>query len=86
VRPYVVGGVGLIKSHVNFDVDSLVSTDGNNAGWDVGGGLVAGTSRIGLRGDIRRFKTFGELPLGFLPLGDDQLKFWRASVGLFLGF
>lgn len=83
VRPYVIGGIGLIKAHV--DVSSLVSADDNNFGWDIGGGLILGTSRVGVRGDLRRFKTFGDLSLGLLP-ENEPLEFWRATAGLFLGF
>jgi opacity protein-like surface antigen len=86
VQPYVAGGIGLIKTHVDFNVSSLVSTSDNNLGWDVGGGLVIGTSHVGIRGDLRRFKTFGDLSLGPVPVSGAPLKFWRATAGLFLGF
>jgi opacity protein-like surface antigen len=86
VRPYGAFGLGLIKTHVNFDVASLVSTSDNNFGWDIGGGLVIGTSHLGVRGDLRRFKTFGDLSLGILPISGEPLKFWRATAGLYLGF
>ncbi len=86
VRPYVIGGVGLLKSHVDFTTSSLASTSNNNLGWDIGGGLIIGTSHIGVRGDLRRFKTFGDLSFGILPISGMPLQFWRASAGLFLGF
>jgi opacity protein-like surface antigen len=86
IRPYLVGGIGLIKAHVDFTTSSLASTDDNNLGWDLGGGLVVGTSHLGVRGDIRRIKTFGDLSLGPLPVSDEPLQFWRATAGLFLGF
>ena len=86
IRPYVVGGLGLIKSHVDFSTSSLASTSDNNLGWDMGVGVVVGTSHIGVRGDLRRFKTFGDLSLGPLPISGEPLQFWRASAGLFLGF
>ena len=40
VRPYALAGVGLIKSHVELTAASLFTTDNNDVGWDVGGGLV----------------------------------------------
>ncbi len=86
VRPYVVGGLGLIKSHVDFDVSSIVSTDDNNFGYDLGAGVKVGASRLGIRGDVRRFKTFGDVSLGGLPISGESLRFWRATAGLYLGF
>lgn len=40
MRPYALAGVGLIKSHVELTAASLFTTDNNDVGWDVGGGLV----------------------------------------------
>src|SRR5215831_133294 len=39
VRPYVLAGVGLIKTHTEFTTAALLSTDNNNFGWDIGGGV-----------------------------------------------
>jgi opacity protein-like surface antigen len=87
IRPYVVGGLGLIKSHVDFDVSSLVSADDNNLGYDLGGGLtIAFGDHVGVRGDLRRFRTFGDVSLGGLPISGESLDFWRAAGGLYLGF
>jgi Outer membrane protein beta-barrel domain len=86
VRPYLVGGVGLIKSHVDFDVSSIVSTTDNNLGYDLGLGLTVGAGHLGVRGDLRRFKTFGDLSLGSLPISGESLNFWRATAGIYLGF
>jgi opacity protein-like surface antigen len=87
VRPYVVGGVGLIKTKVEFSPASLLETSNNGFGWDLGGGLVVGSEHVGIRGDIRYFHSFKDLEvLGFPLGGDTKLDFGRASVGLFLGF
>jgi hypothetical protein len=40
VRPYVLAGIGLIKTHVELTTASVFTTDNNNLGWDVGGGLM----------------------------------------------
>ena len=87
VRPYVVGGVGLIKAKVEFTPGSLLNTSNNGFGWDIGGGLTVGGEHVGIRGDIRYFHSFKDLEvLGFSVGGDTKLDFGRASVGLFLGF
>ena len=87
VRPYVAGGVGLIKAKVDFTTGSLLNTSNNGFGWDLGGGVIVGGKHAGIRGDIRYFHSFKELEvLGFSLGGDTKLDFGRASVGLFLGF
>jgi hypothetical protein len=37
VRPYVLAGIGLIKTHVELTTASVFTTDNNNLEWDVGG-------------------------------------------------
>ena len=59
IRPYVVGGVGLIRTNVQdaaalFDVNTK-----NDFGFDVGGGVMGFFStNVGLRGDVRYFRGF----------------------------
>jgi hypothetical protein len=92
VRPYVLGGIGLIRPHVSSLTGSLagalpgVGTTGKNAlGYDIGGGVTGMFGRhIGIRGDVRRFHTFQGLNL--IIFKGQQLDFWRASAGLALGF
>jgi hypothetical protein len=87
VRPYVTGGIGLIKAKVEFTPNSLLNTDNNGFGWNLGGGLTVGSDHVGIRGDVRFFHSFKDLEvLGFSLGGNTKLDFGRASVGLFLGF
>jgi len=87
VRPYVVGGLGLIKANVEFTPNSLLEASNNGLGWDLGGGLIIGSRNIGVRGDIRYFHSFKDLEFaGFDLGGDTKLDFGRATVGLFVGF
>ena len=87
VRPYALAGLGLIKTHVEFTPSSVLTSDNNNLGWDVGGGVAAFFgAHAGVRGDIRYFHAFQDLnALGFT-LSDMKLDFGRASVGLVLTF
>ena len=86
VRPFVLGGVGLIKSHVELTAGSLLDAS-NNFGWDLGGGLMfMFGDHVGVRGDLRRIQSFqNQTILGF-SLADEKLKFNRATAGLVLGF
>jgi hypothetical protein len=87
VRPYVVGGVGLIRPHVSSLTGSLTSLGGgkNAFGYDLGGGVAGLFGRhFGIRGDIRKFETMQNVTL--LVFTGQKLKFWRASAGIVLAF
>ena len=87
VRPYVLGGVGLIKTHVEFSPSSLLTTSNNSFGWDVGGGvMVFFGGRVGVRGDIRYYHAFQDQTLLGISLGDTKLNFGRAAAALVLKF
>jgi opacity protein-like surface antigen len=80
VHPFVVGGVGLIRSHASLALTDLV-TSKNAFGYDLGGGVIISLGRrLGVRGDIRRFSTFEDLTLFVFTGG--KLNFTRATVGL----
>jgi len=88
VQPYVVAGVGLIKSHVDLTTTSVFTTNNNAFGWDVGGGVIGFVSKhVGLRGDVRYFHAFNELSLLGLTVGDaTKVDFGRASAGVIFRF
>jgi opacity protein-like surface antigen len=80
VQPYGLIGLGLVRPHMTFDSESL--TVGKNAfGYDYGGGInIFLTHGLGLRGDVRRIKTFDNVTLGVF--GSDKIMFWRGSAGV----
>ena len=89
VRPYIVGGVGLIRTNVQ-DISEIFSINTkNDFGLDIGGGVMGFFSNnVGLRGDVRYFRGFrgtsdSDSTTG-LALSD--FKFWRGSLGLSLKF
>jgi opacity protein-like surface antigen len=89
VHPYVLGGIGLMKTHVDFSTSTLVDTNNNNLAWDIGGGVaVFFSGHVGVRGDIRHFHSFQSMtiPLVGTPLGDARLTFGRASGALVFRF
>jgi opacity protein-like surface antigen len=81
-RPYFVGGIGLIRSSVQ-DVDEFFDvTTKNDFGFDVGGGVMAFfSSNIGIRGDVRYFRSFNGSSDNVTGLGVSDFNFWRGSVG-----
>jgi opacity protein-like surface antigen len=87
VRPYVLGGLGLMKSHIELTAGNIFTSDNNNFAWDVGGGLmVLFGDHVGVRGDLRFFHAFQNLNLGVITLSSPKLDFGRASAGLVLKF
>jgi opacity protein-like surface antigen len=87
VRPYLTGGVGLIKSHISADAAVLLDSSNNDFGWNFGGGLMIFMGEnIGVRGDIRHFHAFQDLEILDFPLSDTKLDFGRASAALVFRF
>ena len=84
LRPYAVGGFGLIHSGILYnDVPVLGTVDDNSLGFNVGGGAIGFlTPRTGVRFELRHFRTFdrhvNELSGELLP----RLSFWRFTVGV----
>ena len=82
LRPYFVGGAGLLRLAVNEAVDTFDFTR-NVTGFDIGGGVTGFlTKRIGLNWDVRHFRGSGFPPESGLSDGPEQLSFWRANMAL----
>jgi opacity protein-like surface antigen len=88
VRPYVVGGVGLIRSNVGDVGDLFDAQSKNDFGFDVGGGVMGFfNSNVGLRGDVRYFRSFrGSDSDALTGLALSDFNFWRGSVGVSFKF
>jgi len=87
VQPYGLIGLGLIKSHVEFSSASLLNSDNNDFGWDLGGGLIVFVApHVGVRGDIRYFHAFQNLQVLGISLGETKLDFGRAAAGVVFRF
>jgi opacity protein-like surface antigen len=87
VRPYVSGGGGLIKTRVDDVGQFFEEIDNNNFGFDVGGGVMGFFSdNVGLRGDIRYFRSVNNNDDNGVDLNLGDFKFWRGSVGVTLRF
>jgi hypothetical protein len=83
LRPYVVGGLGLIRarSDVVENVNFLAISE-NLFGLNIGGGAIGSlTNRTSLRFELRHFTNLGgdESAVGF---GRQRLSFWRATIGV----
>jgi hypothetical protein len=80
LRPYAIGGVGLIHSGISYVLQSPV--DDNSLGFNVGGGAIGFlTRRTGVRFELRHFRTFAREPSDFGDVGP-RVSFWRFTVGV----
>jgi opacity protein-like surface antigen len=85
VRPYVVGGVGLLRSQIDGGTLAKVSSSENMFGWDAGGGVMGFFSdHVGLRGDVRYLRGMSDLTtnVSSIDVNGDRLHFWRATIGV----
>jgi len=85
IRPYVVGGLGLIRTQIDGGSIARVSSSTNMLGWDAGGGVMGYFSdHIGVRGDLRYLRATSDFSSGIssLDLDGNRLHFWRASIGV----
>ena len=81
LRPYIVGGGGLmrVRTTTSFNVFDLAKVVPQ---VDVGVGVVAFlTPRVGVSWELRRFQSIGtdSKEVG-LSLGGESLSFWRATM------
>jgi opacity protein-like surface antigen len=97
VQPYASGGVGLIRVRGEVEVPfvgSLVSASASDLGMNVGGGIhLFPSPNIGIRGDVRYFRTIGDLDLsdfddidGLNDLPLPRIDFWRVTGGVTIRF
>jgi len=87
IRPYASGGLGLIRTHVDGG-GFFNDLDSNDLGFNVGAGVHGFfTDNIGLRGDIRYFRSLqDDEPDDAFDLALSDFDFWRATVGLTFRF
>jgi hypothetical protein len=82
IRPYVTGGAGLFRTAVT-ESDFFNHVTSNDFALNAGGGVMAFFSEhVGVRGDIRYFRTLTDDDPGEgldFELGD--LDFWKWDIG-----
>jgi len=88
IQPYGVIGLGLIRTSVEATGGS--SSDENQMGWDGGGGLmVFFGEHVGVRGEVRYYRTFEVLDLTEFPsieVNQTSLDYGRFSGGVVFKF
>ena len=83
LRPYLVGGMGLMHSGIMYRGGVLDSVNDNSLGLNVGAGAIGFlTLRTGLRFELRHFRTFERETNEASGILGPRLSFWRATVGV----
>lgn len=80
IRPYAVGGIGLLRTQVEQANGTIFDTfsSNNDLGWNMGAGLMAYVSRhVGLRGDVRYVRSTDDHGSA-----GNNFHFWRMGFGL----
>lgn len=87
VRPYASGGMGLLKSKVDGVGQFFDQIDSNDLGFNAGAGVIGFfTDNVGIRGDVRYFRSLRDNDPDGVDLRLGDFKFWRGTVGLTLKF
>jgi opacity protein-like surface antigen len=83
IRPFFTGGLGWVRSTVEFD-EELFEETSSRFGVNLGAGAVGFINEhLGLRGDIRWFKTIDDPDfVAPVQLDSDDISFWRGTAGL----
>ena len=82
LRPYVVGGLGLLQARSKHAA-GLFPVDENRLAVNFGGGAIGFvTDRTGLRFDLRYIKSASGADGPLAQPGVSRLSFWRATIGI----
>jgi hypothetical protein len=86
LRPYVVGGLGLLHA-ASDDFSDVFTFRRDLLGMTVGGGATGYfTDRVGVRFDLRYMRNLSEPDPGSVGFGPSRLRLWRATIGLSLRY
>ncbi len=85
VHPYVSGGLGIMRTKVEFSLAGLLSTSNTSLGYNIGGGvIVLLPSHLGVRVDYRNLRSASNITIAGLNLSNAKLNFSRIAFGLVL--
>jgi hypothetical protein len=87
IRPYGLAGVGVLRSDLD-SFDELIGLENTEGAWNVGGGVfIFFGAHVGMRGDIRYFRTFSDVDFGVFDVSEaNTIDFTRGSLGVVFRF
>jgi opacity protein-like surface antigen len=81
IRPYITGGAGLFRATAKED-DFFDRITSNDFAVNFGGGVMAFFSEhVGVRGDLRYFRTLTDDDANGVDFSLGDLNFWKWDVG-----
>lgn len=91
IRPYVSGGLGLLRSRIGGSAGDLFDLTANDFGMNIGAGAMGFFSpHVGLRGDVRYFRSLNGdrsfLDPFDLSSSGSRFNFWQATGGVAFKF
>jgi hypothetical protein len=83
LRPYVIGGFGMMRAYA-LDYFNVLQIDDTFLAYDFGGGAIGFvTNRVGVCWDVRRFRNVVRSgQTRGVSVDTETLSYWRASMGL----
>lgn len=86
LRPYILGGLGVMKTHFELRTSSLLTND-TAFGYNIGAGaFVFVSDHFGLRGDARYIHSFPDVTIAGFTLASSKLNYSRVSAGVVFKF
>ena len=84
IRPFVSGGLGLLRTHLEEGTLLNLSRSTNEFAYNVGAGMMGFFSQhVGMRGEVRYVRALRDTDRGSgLDFDQGRLRFWRASAGV----
>jgi hypothetical protein len=85
IRPFVTGGVGLLRTQIDGGSLTNISASDNMVGWNAGAGVMGYfNDHFGLRGDVKYLRAFEDPNTGIGIIDDNAGRFhyWRAAIGV----
>lgn len=87
VRPYASGGVGILRSRIGGSAGDLFDITRNDFGMNVGAGVMGFfTPNVGLRGDVRYFRSLSDNASPGFDVDLGNFDFWQVTAGVAFKF
>jgi opacity protein-like surface antigen len=87
IRPYGLVGIGALRSDLE-SFEDIIGFDNTEIAWNFGGGVkMFFSSHVGIRGDIRYFRSFNDVDFGPIEIEEsDAVDYTRGSIGVVFRF
>jgi opacity protein-like surface antigen len=87
VRPYVSGGIGVIRLNANLGPGGILTANNTSLGYDLGGGVMGFfTPHVGLQADYHYIRNTKDVTLAGFSITNTELNFSRGTIGVVFRF